>query len=124
MEKSCSQSFVFDGVPAGADPETQAPFAEDVHLGGLLGEQCGLALRGDDDAGHELQLRDRCQEPVEDKGLVECRVDVVRPLPAGMHRWIGAENVIVDFDMPVAELLDLANVGPDGARVVASSVCG
>src|SRR6266849_5137672 len=61
----------------GAEAETEASFAEDVHLGGLLREQGGLALWGDDDAGHELQLGDPCQEPVEDKRLVEGRIDVI-----------------------------------------------
>src|SRR5207248_4804001 len=83
----------------------------------LLGEPRGLALWGDDDAGHELQLGDRCQKAVEDEGLVERRVDVIRLLPAGVHRRVGAENVVVDLDMPVAERLDLADIRPDGVGV-------
>jgi len=74
-------------------------------------------LRADDDAGHELELGDGREEPEEDERLVERRVDVVRPLPAGVYRWIGPENVVVDLDVPVAELLDRAGVCAHGVGV-------
>jgi ABC transporter/TOBE domain len=83
-----------------------------------LGKQGSLALRRHDDARHEFQLGDRCHEPEEDKRLVERCVHVVRsPRPAGMHRGIGSQNVVVDCEMLVAELLDLPDIGPDRVRV-------
>jgi len=111
------QRLVLDGVPAGGEAESEAPFAEDVDLGGLLREQGRLALRGDDDAGHEFHAGDRRQEPVEDEGFVESRVHVIGARPARMRRRVGPEDVIVDSDVLVAELLDLPDIGPDGTSV-------
>ena len=36
---------MFGMVPAVADREAQPAFAEQVHVGGLFGDQCGLKLR-------------------------------------------------------------------------------
>ena len=40
-----AECLVFDGVPTDPDPQPQPSAAEQVDLGGLLGDQCGLALR-------------------------------------------------------------------------------
>ena len=46
------QPLVLDLVPADADAEPHPPAAEDVDLGGLLGDQDCLPLGQDDHAGH------------------------------------------------------------------------
>jgi hypothetical protein len=42
-----TECLVFHGVPAHPDAEPQAPAAEDIELGDLLGDQRGLPLRED-----------------------------------------------------------------------------
>jgi hypothetical protein len=88
-----------------------------VHLGGLLGEQGGLPLWSHDDGGHEFELGERCQEPVEDEGLVERRVHVVRPVPASVQGWIGPQDMVVDLDVPVAKLLNSTYIRTNRPRV-------
>ena len=56
------QRLVLDVVPADAHAQAQAPAGEDVDRRGLLGHQRGLALRQDDDAGHQLE-RAGCRPP-------------------------------------------------------------
>jgi hypothetical protein len=49
-----SEGFVFDIVPSGSDAEPEALARQQVEVGGLLGQQHGLALGQDQDAGDEL----------------------------------------------------------------------
>ena len=49
-----AERLELDGVPADADAEPQAAAGEHVDLRRLLGDERGLALRQDDDAGREL----------------------------------------------------------------------
>ena len=66
------QRLILDVVPADADAQAQAPAGEDVHRGGLLGDERGLALGEDDDAGHQFQpLSAGAKVPEEHEGLVE-----------------------------------------------------
>ncbi len=46
-----AEGFIFHRVPADADAEAQTAAAQDIERGGLLGDQDGLTLRQDDDAG-------------------------------------------------------------------------
>ena len=50
-----TERLVLHVVPADADPESEATAGEQIHLGGLLRDQRGLALGEDDHAGHELE---------------------------------------------------------------------
>ena len=50
-----AERLVLDRVPADADAQPEPAAAEQVDLGGLFGDQRGLALRQDDDPGDQLQ---------------------------------------------------------------------
>ena len=93
------QRLVLDVVPADAHTQTQAPAGEDVHRGGLLGHQRGLALREDDDAGYQLQPPGAGPEVAEEhEGLVErALVGVGRTVPQPLESLqLGAEHVVED----------------------------
>ena len=55
---------------------------QQVDLGRLLGDQCGLALREDDDAGDELERGESGEVAEEHERLVERRVHVIGAVPA------------------------------------------
>ncbi len=57
LSERYAEGVVLDLVPADADAEPQAAAGEDVDLGGLLGDEGGLALREHEDAGDELERR-------------------------------------------------------------------
>ena len=102
-----TERFVFDGIPADADTETQPAAAEQIDLGRLLGDQRGLSLRQDDDAGDELQLLGHGGEvAVHDERLVKCRVHVVGAIPALVNLRIGADDVVVDENVAETQFLD------------------
>jgi hypothetical protein len=50
-----SERVVFDRVPTESDSEAKMTISQKVDLGRLLGDECGLTLGEDDDAGHELK---------------------------------------------------------------------
>ena len=50
-----AERLVLDGVPADADAEPEAAVGQQVDLGGLLGDERGLALGQDDDPGDQLE---------------------------------------------------------------------
>jgi hypothetical protein len=50
-----AERLVFDPVPSEPDTEAKTTPSEQVDLGGLLRREDRLALREDDDAGHELE---------------------------------------------------------------------
>ena len=56
-----AERVVLELVPADAEPEPEAPAAEQVDLGRLLRQQCRLALRPDQDGRGEGQVR--CSRP-------------------------------------------------------------
>ena len=53
-----AQGLVLEAVPADAQPQPEAPVAEEVELGHLLGQQRGLALGSDEDGGGESEPGD------------------------------------------------------------------
>ena len=74
-----SQGLVLDGIPADADPQAQAPAAEHIDFGSLLGHQSGLALRQDQDRGYQLQLLGKASEIThEGQGFVEIALVGIR----------------------------------------------
>jgi hypothetical protein len=46
--------LAFDRIPTHADAQTQSTATEYIHLGGLFRHQGRLALRQDQDTGHQL----------------------------------------------------------------------
>ena len=115
------QGLVLDPVPARADTEAEAPAREDRHLRSLLRDERRLPLRQDDHAGGELELRrGGREEAVEHERLVEGIALRVGPaelrLAAGV---LGAEHVVVDDQVRVAEPLGGLREVADRARVVA-----
>ena len=114
-----AERLVLDGVPPDADAEAEPAFGEEVDLRRLLGDQGGLALREDDDPGHDLELREGGDEAEQHERLVERRVHVVGPRPSLVDRRVGAEHVVIGEEVPVAERLDALGVGAHGAGVAA-----
>ena len=90
---------------------------EQIDLGGLLRDERGLPLRQDDDAGDELERRDRGEVAEEHERLVERRVDVVRTGPRLVHLGIGADHVVVREQVREAELLDPFRIRADRTAV-------
>ena len=95
-----TECAVFDGVPTDSDPERTCP-AKDVNFGGLLGDQCGLALRENEDTGDEFESSGGSGEVSEHhQRLMERRVDVVIPSHrvngrVGTHDVVECEQVVV-----------------------------
>jgi hypothetical protein len=113
------ERFVLDGVPADADTEAQAATAEEVDRGRLLGDEGGLALGENDDAGAQPDaLRDGGEVAEEDEGLVEgVSVGVDEALGAVGTIGVGAEDVVVDEDVIETGALDRLREGLDGGAV-------
>src|SRR5205085_1250321 len=62
----------FDLVPTDPDAEAETAAAQDIERGGLLGDERGLALRQDQDAGGKAQLCGAAGEIAkQDKRVVE-----------------------------------------------------
>ena len=101
-----AERLVLDGIPAEPDSEAQPSLAEQIDLGGLFGDEHRLALREDDDAGHQLQRGgDGGQVAEHHQRFVEGRVHVVRPRPADVNRGVGADDVVVGQQVGVTQLL-------------------
>ena len=115
--KSLPSASYSTGFQPIADAEAEVALGEQVDLGRLLGDQGGLALREDDDAGDELDLGDRGQVAEHDERLVEGRRDVVGTGPALVHAGIGADHVVVGQEVREAEIADRLAVGPHRADV-------
>ena len=101
-----AERFVLDRVPAEPDAQAEVALREQVDLDGLLGDERGLPLRQDDDAGHELDRDDGGEVPEQHERFVERRVDVVRAVPRLVHLGIGADHVVVGQQVREPELLD------------------
>jgi hypothetical protein len=112
-----AERLVLHRVPAESDAEPELAAGQQVDLGGLLGDEGGLSLRQDDDAGDQLQRRQRGQVAEHDQRLVERRVDVVRAIPGRVHGGVGAQHMVVGQQVGVPELLHPLSVGAHRARV-------
>ena len=114
------QRLVLHAVPAYADAETEAAFGEDVDLGGLLGDEGGLTLWEDEDAGYELDLLRQSGKVAEQhEGFVEgVRVSIGASEPL-VGLAIGAENVVIDEEVVVTKRLCGLGIVADCDRVVA-----
>ena len=86
---SASYSTAFQPSPT---PRRNRPSREQVDLGRLLGHERGLALRQDDDAGHQLERRDRGEVAEQHERLVERRVRRRTGRSSRVHRGVGAET--------------------------------
>ena len=98
-----AERFILDVVPSQTNAEPQASTAQEIGLRRLLGDDPGLALRRDQNAGREPDsLGDRRQKAERHEGLVEGRLLVVERNPAIARRR--AKDVIGDLDIGVAEI--------------------
>ena len=108
----------FGPVPADADAEPEPAAAEHVDFGGLLGDQCRLPLRQDEDAVDEAELlRHAGKEAEQDEGLMEHRIMVVWPFPAGTACRINPDDMIEGENMRIAERFGRLCVVAHGNRV-------
>ena len=114
-----SQGLVLDGVPADAQPQTEAAVADEVELGHLLGQEGGLALGSDEDGGGETQPGDAGQVGEEDQRLMERGVDVVGATDVAVHRGVGPQDVVVRRQVVVAQIRGGLPVGAHGAQIAA-----
>ena len=99
-----AQGLVLDVVPADAHAEAQAAAREHVDRRRLLGDQRGLALGQDEDAGDELEALSACAQVAEqDEDLVERGLVGVGWAAAGVETLqVGAHHVVEDEQMIVA----------------------
>lgn len=120
-----AQGDVLQRVPADADTQPEPPIREQVDMGGLLGDEGGLALRLHQDSGDELDLVRLAREVAEQRQrLVELVAVVVRSVPAALPVGVGAEDVVVREQVAVAQRLGPPGVLADGPRVGPVSVWG
>src|ERR1022692_4364208 len=112
--EALAERLVLDGVPAEADSQPKPAAGQQVHFRRLLGDERGLPLRQDDDAGHQLQGGQRGQVAEEHQRLVKSRADVMRAVPALVHRGVGAQYVVVGQQVGETEFLHPRGVGADG----------
>ena len=113
-----AERLELDVVPAQADSEPEPPAREQVDLGGLLGDEGGLALGQDEHPCDELESgRDPGEVPEEDEELVELVLGRVRPWPVRPLRDVRAEDVVIREEVVVADLLGRLRERPDAARV-------
>src|ERR1019366_8348585 len=123
------QAFVFDLVPADTDAQTEAAVAEQIEAGGLFGDQDGLALRHDQDAGGEAETVGAAGEEAQHHErvvhgmLIGADADALGLRPGG----VGAHDVVAGDDVVEAEALDRLSVvtddGPAGADIANGQGC-
>src|SRR5919202_1723059 len=112
------QRLVFDRIPPDADAEAEPSPAQDVDLRRLLGDQDGLALREDQDAGDKLQtLREAREVPKQHQRLMEEAAIGVRATPVTVMRGVGPDDMIEGQKVRVAERLRRLRIVPDRDRV-------
>src|SRR5262249_29643522 len=114
-----TERLVFDVIPPHPDAEPQASTTQQIGLGGLFGNDAGLALRRDQHAARKTNSRgDRCKKTE----CYECLVEGVfliiawRPSIACRH----AEDVVRNFYVGIAQsfrclrpVTDLCGIGAD-----------
>ena len=101
-----AQRLVLDRVPADAETEAEAPACEHVDLRRLLGEQCRLALPGDDDAGDELEAACHAGQVAEEhEDLVEHVLGAIRADEVRVAGVVRSQHVVVGEQVVEAELL-------------------
>ena len=76
-------------------------------------------MRQDDHPGDQFEVRQPGKESEQDERFVEGGVDVIRSLPTLVHVGVGAEHMVVDQDVGVAEFFDALTVRLDGSTVAA-----
>ena len=95
-----------DGVPPSADAEAEPVARQHGELGGLLGDEHGLALGQDQDRRDQLEAPcDGGDEAEHRERLVERDVLVVGAFEAAGPLSLGADDVVVDEQVGRAELL-------------------
>jgi hypothetical protein len=105
-------------VVPGGHPEPQPPAGHEVDVGRLPGDEHGLALREDQDPRHELDLAGRRGEEREGRERVVERVALGVGTPdLGERTVTRADDVVVDHQVPVAELLRRDGEPAQGERV-------
>src|SRR5262249_32215540 len=115
-----AERLELDGVPADADAQAEPSAREHVHGGRLLGDERGLALRQDHDAGHQLGApRDPRAESEEDEGLVERVLVGVLAAPAARPVGGRADDAVASPHGRVAHRLDGLGVVADRRRIPA-----
>ena len=120
-----AERLVLDVVPSDAYAEPEASAAEQVYLRGLLGDQGGLALGKDDDGGYEPDAAGDASEVAERHERLVKRVGGgVVPRPSGPRGRVGAEDVVVEDEVFVAEVFRRLGELADGAGVFAELVLG
>ena len=115
-----AQSLELHIVPAHADAQAQAAAGQHIHRGGLLGHQGGLALRQDQDAGGQLDFFGQAGQIAEqDKGFVKGVGMAVGTIPLGAAAGVGAQHMVKNQQMFIAQPFGGLDKIAHGGRVVA-----
>src|SRR6266545_373542 len=123
-----AQALELDLVPADADAQAKAALAQRIEAGRLLGDQGGLALGQDHDAGRETHLlRDTRQEGEQHEGIVIGRGRRPDALAAVIDVGIAAQHMVgaeqVAESQPLGPLRIVAQDGRAGADVTDRQRC-
>jgi hypothetical protein len=121
-----TERFVLDGVPAGADAQSQPAITQAGDLSSLLRHQNGLSLRQDENPRPQSDPGGcRSEEPTQDERLVEWHGLVIRtPQGAITIRVDRRDDVIEQHDLAVAEALRGVRPRTDRPGVVADLTGG
>jgi hypothetical protein len=113
-----AEGLVLGRVVAGGDPQPQPPARHEVDIGCLPGDEHGLALREDQDPGHQLDLPGRRGEEGEGRERVVERVPLGVGAPdLGERPVVCPDDVVVEDQVPVPELLRGDGEPAQGRRV-------
>ena len=114
IREAHTECFVFDLVPADANTEDESTARQDVDLGRLFRDEGRLPLGQHEHRRRESQAgRDRREIAEQHQRLVEHRSMVIRAGPAPRPVGVGAEDVVEDHQVVVAELLDGPGISRD-----------
>jgi len=112
------QGLELDRVPADADAEPRPSPVEDIELGGLLGDERGLALREDEDRGRELDpLGDRREVGEEEERLMEHPVPRIELRVRRAARGARPEHMVNRGQVVETEPLQRLDIVPDHGRI-------
>ncbi len=91
-------------VPADSDPEPEPAAAQYIEAGRLFGDECGLALRQDQDAGREAEPGRAAGQKAEQHERVVKQIFRGIAVPARAARGINPKHVVGRLEKIVSDI--------------------